>query len=1044
MKSIFSLLLFCGIVIHLSAQNSIAKINMKSGASFHDGYRSGNPAPVEKTHLYMKQQLQSRQGQAGGSRAVTVVPVGTAGNLFTILSPEVNRIAASQTLNTVTFIHRSDPTIFPASNLGQYRYDVSYDGGGTWELNYGVLNPKGNQQTLAGRYPNVNIYNPLNNTNPDNAYLAYLGTWLPFDAGGDWDGHFTGVARLNNDTLTFTETVSYPNNQDIDIARGMCNGSQGVFWAVNWANASSTALDPSAILLFKGVWNSTAKDVDWTLYSTLDPDFDKTIAGTAQATALNMSFDPTGQYGWIGFLGDITPAGDTTFSVNFYKTTNGGSTWTGPIAVSLSSFSNVVNNLTAGGVPTTAFDMDMVTDANGSPHALVVVGSSGTGQAYSITTGATAGLKIYDITYVPTAAANCRWQAIYLDDIFTFRGDIVGTISEDNRPQCSLSPDGEKVFFGWLESDVNITGGTNELPNLKTKALNVMTGLATPVVNWTETDLIWSGGALFSSFSPDALGVAGTYTVPTVFTQLTGLDTDPVKFFYVQNIQYTDADFTGDIWAPVITLNGTSPTTIVVSNPFNDPGATAIDNLDGNISGTLVINNNVNTNQVGTYYVTYNITDAAGNVACEVTRVVNVVSSPDNTPPVISLTGASTINVDVCDFFSDAGATASDNLDGNISGNIAVTGNVPDPLSPGTYTINYNVTDGAGNPATTVTRTVIVSNLPPTITLNGANPIDIELCQTYTEPFAIAVDNCLGSLTVGISNNINPDVVGNYTVTYTADDGVNPPVSVTRTVNITPDITPPSIGLTGANPQNIYLGDSYTELGATANDCADGNISGAVVSNGSTVVNTGSRGDYAVSYNVSDAAGNAATAVTRTVKVNTEPDPDFTFILSGGTVFFTDASLYTPTSWQWDFGDQLANTNRNPAHTYAQNGDYNVCLRSANAFNAAPFNKPIKQSCKTVSITQVGIEETAIGKYFDLYPNPSGGMVTVEIKNASFEKVSVNVFDAAGKEIRSLELGGQNAGSKFGLNLSGNPDGVYLIKIQTEQGVATKSVIIDK
>jgi PKD repeat protein len=42
------------------------------------------------------------------------------------------------------------------------------------------------------------------------------------------------------------------------------------------------------------------------------------------------------------------------------------------------------------------------------------------------------------------------------------------------------------------------------------------------------------------------------------------------------------------------------------------------------------------------------------------------------------------------------------------------------------------------------------------------------------------------------------------------------------------------------------------------------------------------------------------------------------------TVQFTDTSLYTPTSWAWDFGDGYTSTDRNATHTYEFEGDYSV------------------------------------------------------------------------------------------------------------------------
>ena len=80
----------------------------------------------------------------------------------------------------------------------------------------------------------------------------------------------------------------------------------------------------------------------------------------------------------------------------------------------------------------------------------------------------------------------------------------------------------------------------------------------------------------------------------------------------------------------------------------------------------------------------------------------------DTTAPVITLTGEDTITLQVGDTFTDAGATATDDVDGDLTASIVVTGSV-DTSADGTSILAYNVTDAAGNTATEVTRTVTVS-----------------------------------------------------------------------------------------------------------------------------------------------------------------------------------------------------------------------------------------------------------------------------------------------------------------------------------------------
>lgn len=94
--------------------------------------------------------------------------------------------------------------------------------------------------------------------------------------------------------------------------------------------------------------------------------------------------------------------------------------------------------------------------------------------------------------------------------------------------------------------------------------------------------------------------------------------------------------FESDITPPVITLQGDDPLILELNEMYIEPGATAIDNIDGDISENIVIDaTDVNSAEEGSYMVTYNVSDAAGNPASVVIRTVIVVV-PDPVPAVIS------------------------------------------------------------------------------------------------------------------------------------------------------------------------------------------------------------------------------------------------------------------------------------------------------------------------------------------------------------------------------------------------------------------------
>lgn len=174
-----------------------------------------------------------------------------------------------------------------------------------------------------------------------------------------------------------------------------------------------------------------------------------------------------------------------------------------------------------------------------------------------------------------------------------------------------------------------------------------------------------------------------------------------------------------DTTAPSITLVGNASLQVAVGATYTDAGATATDNMDGDETARLVINNPVNTAVPGRYTVTFTVTDLSGNSASTVTRTV-IVLQPDVTKPVIVLNGNPSVTIEVLSTYADAGATATDNVDGDITGKLAVISTV-NTSKLGSYTVTYTVSDAAGNAADPVVRSVkVVDTTPPVITIKDS------------------------------------------------------------------------------------------------------------------------------------------------------------------------------------------------------------------------------------------------------------------------------------------------------------------------------------
>jgi len=329
-----------------------------------------------------------------------------------------------------------------------------------------------------------------------------------------------------------------------------------------------------------------------------------------------------------------------------------------------------------------------------------------------------------------------------------------------------------------------------------------------------------------------------------------------------------------DTTPPVLTLSGSAAMQINQGTNYVEPGFSAIDDKDGNITSRVTVTGTVNTNVPGVYTLTYAVSDTAGNRSTA-TRTVTVVFI-DRIPPVLTLIGGSSMQIRQGEAFIEPGFTAIDETDGVITPRVVVTGTVNVNV-PGTYTLTYRVADAAGN-ASTATRSVtviLVDTTPPVLTLNGSATMQINQGTTYVEPGFTAIDNIDGDITnrVTVTGTVNINTAGTYTLTYRVADAAGNVSTATRTVTvILVDTTPPILTLLGGQTVQTARGVAFVDPGFTAIDNIDGDITNRVTVTGTVNINTA--GTYTLTYRVADMAGNVSTAV-RTVQVIIVAAPAF-------------------------------------------------------------------------------------------------------------------------------------------------------------------------
>ena len=173
-----------------------------------------------------------------------------------------------------------------------------------------------------------------------------------------------------------------------------------------------------------------------------------------------------------------------------------------------------------------------------------------------------------------------------------------------------------------------------------------------------------------------------------------------------------------DLIAPVINLTKGTSVSFNKGKQFTDPGYQATDECDGDLTSQVKVEGTVDGMTYGTYQLTYTVTDSSGNVG----RVQRTVKIADISAPVITLKGPASTYIKVGTQYTDPGFTASDNMDGDLTAKVSVSGSV-NTSRMGQNTITYTVSDAYGN-KTTVSRIVFVYEKQLSVTpVNPGNKV---------------------------------------------------------------------------------------------------------------------------------------------------------------------------------------------------------------------------------------------------------------------------------------------------------------------------------
>lgn len=147
-----------------------------------------------------------------------------------------------------------------------------------------------------------------------------------------------------------------------------------------------------------------------------------------------------------------------------------------------------------------------------------------------------------------------------------------------------------------------------------------------------------------------------------------------------------------DSLAPELTLLGDENLYVDVTVGYVEPGFTAVDDCDGDITDRVKVETDYVENTIGEYDVIYRVKDSYDNETVAKRHII----VKDLIPPAMQLNGEGSMYIAKGSKYADAGCVAIDAYDGAVT--YTTSGSV-NPNANGVYTISYTATDKSGNTA---------------------------------------------------------------------------------------------------------------------------------------------------------------------------------------------------------------------------------------------------------------------------------------------------------------------------------------------------------
>ena len=301
-------------------------MSVMAQTAIHTNGSEQQHAAISKT----KVDVQTTPSQNNGSKVSVVgVNMGQGPNAYGPAFNPWTNVMANENLNAIAFIHRSDYLTNNDNTSGSLRYDLSTDGGATFNSNVGpVWNPTSATGAPPGpaRYPQMSIYNPPANTSVNNAYITFFAPTLN-GQNGSWGGMVRGSQKLDGTNLSTSYDTSSAANGWYVVNEGYTGAGNKVY-GLNFSQVTDASGYTDSLMVITGTFNTTNSNFDYVTQKLYVPFGTDTDGDPVFADARIEMAPLSNQIGYIsinGYSSGYAPYG--VYHPMILKTTNGGATW---------------------------------------------------------------------------------------------------------------------------------------------------------------------------------------------------------------------------------------------------------------------------------------------------------------------------------------------------------------------------------------------------------------------------------------------------------------------------------------------------------------------------------------------------------------------------------------------------------------------------------------------------------------------------------------------------------------------------------------------